>query len=201
MKKIKIDFKDDFAVECFLYGEDEALDNITIGMVKQDNIECCICLNYNWGVKLPNCNHFICPKCYHKIYYGYISNEFRSKVFEPKYPEKPIYPYQNKNQNTYDKNRELFYTITKDETYKEWFICENEDLYNSVKLNSEFVDKLDINLKTWFENNELIKQYDIDLKQYDDDLKQYDVDTIKYDELYEEEKENNTHQICPLCRL
>lgn len=92
-------------------------------MVKQDNIECCVCLNYHWGVKLPNCNHFICPKCYYKLFNGYISEEFYRKNSKPKYPEKPAYPYKNK-----DKNKEIFYSITRDDTYLEWFIDNN---YNS----------------------------------------------------------------------
>ena len=55
-----MDFRDDLAVHTLLFGEEEALENMTIGMIKQDNIECCVCLNFNWGVKLPNCSHFIC---------------------------------------------------------------------------------------------------------------------------------------------
>lgn len=183
-------------VETLLFGEDEALDNITIGMVKQDNIECCICLNYHWGVKLPNCNHFICPKCYYKLFNGYISDEFYSKNTEPKYPEKPIYPYQNK-----DKNKDIFYSITEDDTYLEWFVYENEDLYNSVKLNSEFVDNLDVKLKRWFENNKDIKQYENDLIQYNKNIELFNNDIEEYNELYAQEKEDNSQKICPLCRL
>ena len=187
---------DDLEVQILLFGEDEALDNITIGMVKEDNIECCICLNYHWGVKLPNCNHFICPKCYYKLFNGYISDEFYSKNTEPKYPEKPIYPYQNK-----DKNKDIFYSITEDDTYLEWFVVENEDLYNSVKLNSEFVDKLDVELKKWFENNKNIKQYEDELIQYNKNVEQFNNDIEEYNELYSQEKEDNSKQICPLCRL
>jgi hypothetical protein len=183
-------------VETLLFGEDEALDNITIGMVKQDNIECCICLNYHWGVKLPNCNHFICPKCYYKLFNGYISDEFYSKNTEPKYPEKPIYPYQNK-----DKNKDIFYSITEDDTYLEWFVYENEDLYNSVKLNSEFVDNLDVKLKRWFENNKDIKQYENNLIQYNKNIELFNNDIEEYNELYAQEKEDNSQKICPLCRL
>lgn len=181
-----MDLRDDLEVQLFLFGENEALNNVTIGMNKQDNIECCVCLNYHYGVKLPNCNHFLCPKCYYKIYNGFVSNNFKNENIEPKYPEKIIYPYQNK-----DENRKLFYEITKDDTYLEWFIYENEDLYNSVKLNSEFVSNLDMNLKFWFKNNTLIKQYDTDLIQYETDLIQYDTDVKMYNKLYETEKENN----------
>lgn len=191
-----MDIRNKLEVETLLFGEDEALDNITIGMVKQDNIECCICLNYHWGVKLPNCNHFICPKCYYKLFNGYISDEFYSKNTEPKYPEKPIYPYQNK-----DKNKDIFYSITKDDTYLEWFIDENEDLYNSVKLNSEFVDNLDVKLKRWFENNKDIKQYENDLIQYNKNIELFNNDIEEYNELYAQEKEDNSQKICPLCRL
>lgn len=201
-----MDYRDNLAFGTLLFGEDEALENITIGMVKQDNIECCVCLNYHWGVKLQNCNHFICPKCYYKLFNGYISEDFNSKNSEPKHPEhlkKPIYPYQNK-----DKNKEIFYTITQDDTYLEWFIDNNEDLYNSVKLNTEFVEDLNIHLKYWFENNEIIKQWENDLIQwendliqYEKDLEQYNNDIEEYNKLYTKEKENNSQRKCPLCRL
>jgi hypothetical protein len=191
-----MDIRDDLEFETLLFGEDEALNNITIGKVKQDNIECCICLNYHWGVKLPNCSHFICPKCYYKLFNGYISEEFYSKKSEPKYPEKPIYPYQNK-----DKNKDIFYSITEDDTYLEWFIDENEDLYKSVKLNSEFVDNLDVKLKRWFEHNKDIKQYENDLIQYNKNIEQFNNDIEEYNELYAQEKEANSQKICPLCRL
>jgi hypothetical protein len=191
-----MDIRNELEVETLLFGEDEALDNITIGMVKQDNIECCICLNYHWGVKLPNCNHFICPKCYYTLFNGYISDGFYSKNSEPKYPEKPIYPYQNK-----DKNKDIFYSITEDDTYLEWFVDENEDLYNSVKLNSEFVDNLDVKLKRWFENNKDIKQYDNDLIQYNKNIELFNNDIEEYNELYAQKKEDNSQKICPLCRL
>jgi hypothetical protein len=191
-----MDIRDDLEFETLLFGEDEALNNITIGKVKQDNIECCICLNYHWGVKLPNCSHFICPKCYYKLLNGYISEEFYNKKSEPKYPEKPIYPYQNK-----DKNKDIFYIITEDDTYLEWFIDENEDLYKSVKLNSEFVDNLDVKLKRWFEHNKDIKQYENDLIQYNKNIEQFNNDIEEYNELYAQEKEANSQKICPLCRL
>jgi hypothetical protein len=187
-----MDYRDELAMNALFQGEDKALENITIGMVKQDNIECCVCLNFHWGVKLPNCNHFICPKCYYRIYNGYIGSKFHSKNLDPKYPEKPIYPYQNQ-----DKNKEIFYSMNNnDDTYLEWFIHENEDLYN---LNKE-LDNLDGNLKDWFKNNELIKQYDIDSTKYRNDLDKYWVDIEKYNNLYKKEKELNSHKICPLCR-
>ena len=191
-----MDFRDDLEVETFLFGEDKALENITIGLIKEDNIECCVCLNNSWGVKLHNCNHFICPKCYYKIYNGYVTSNFHSENPKPKYPERPIYPYQNE-----DKNKEIFYSITEDNTYLEWFINENEDLYNSVKLNSEFVDNLDVKLKKWFENNEIIEKYENDLIQYKKDVEQYYIDMEEYDELYSQEKEDNSQKLCPLCRL
>ena len=190
-----MDFRDDLAVETFLLGEEEALDNITIGMIKQDNIECCVCLNYHWGVKLPNCNHFICPKCYYKIYNGYISDDFYNKITEPKYPIKPIYPYQNP-----DKNKEIYYTITNNSTYLQWFIEENEDLYNSVKMNSEFIANIDDNLKIWFETNNLIKDYENELIKYENEMEQYNINIEEYNELYEQEKIDNSQSLCPLCR-
>lgn len=118
------------------------------------------------------------------------------KKSKPKYPEKPAYPYENK-----DKNKEIFYIITRDDTYLEWFIDNNEDLYNSVKLNTEFVKDLDTHLKCWFENNEIIKQWENDLIQYEKHLEQYNIDIKEYNELYSEGKEYNSQKICPLCRL
>ena len=191
-----MDFRNDLEIEIWLFGEDKALENITIGLIKEDNIECCICLNNSWGVKLPNCNHFICPKCYYKIYNGYVTSNFHSVNPEPKYPERPIYPYQNE-----DKNKEIFYSITEDNTYLEWFINENEDLYNSIKLNTEFVDNLDVKLKKWFENNEYINKYEIDLIKYKNDFIKYENDIEEYNKLYATEKENNAQKICPLCRV
>jgi hypothetical protein len=193
---MNLDFRDDLEVYTLLYGEDEALDKITIGLIKEDNIECCVCLDNHWGVKLPNCNHFICPKCYYKIYNGYISSKFSYKNPKPKCPREPIYPYKNQ-----DKNKEIFYSITNNETYLEWFVDENQDLYNSVKLNTEFVDNLDVNLKKWFQNNQDIKKYEEDLIKYKNDLEQFYIDIDKYNEIYEEEKEYTSQKICPLCRL
>lgn len=191
-----MEFRDELELQILLYGEDEALDYITIGMLKQDNIECCVCLNYHWGVKLPNCDHYICPKCYYRIYNGYISSIFHDENPQPKRPDKPIYPYENQ-----DKNKEIFYTITNNELHLEWFIHDNEDLNNLVKMNSEYVVNLDVNLKTWFENNELIKIYENDLIQYENSLEQYYLDMDDYNENCEEEKNNNAKQLCPLCRL
>jgi hypothetical protein len=125
-----------------------------------------------------------------------VSSRFYIENPKPNHPEKPIYPYQNK-----DKNKEIFYSITEDDTYLEWFIDENEDLYNSVKLNTEFVDNLDVKLKKWFENNEIIEKYENDLIQYKKDVEQYYNDIEEYDELYSQEKEDNSQKLCPLCRL
>jgi len=191
-----MDFRDNLSLETYFRGEDIALENLTIGVVKQDNIECCVCFNYHWGVKLPNCDHFICPKCYYKIYNGYISSDFCDTTHEPLYPEPPIYPYQNK-----DHNYEIYLGITNDDTYLEWFVNENEDLYNSVMLNSEFIDDLDCKIKNWFETDDLLKQYNENILKYKNELATWDDAINDYNEKYDEEKENNAHQKCPLCRL
>lgn len=68
-------------------------------------------------------------------------------------------------------------------------------------MNSEFVNNLDVKLKIWFENNELLKKYDIDMIQYKNLLEQYNIDIEAYNERYEEEKDANSKKICPLCRL
>lgn len=165
-------------------------------MVKEDNIECCVCLNFHWGVKLPNCNHFICPKCYYKLYYGYVSETFYTNNPTPIYPEKPTYPYINISQNS-----EIYNNLTDDDTYKDWFINENEDLYNCVKINSEYIDNLNNNVKKWFEKNEVIIRYENDLLQHEVNYKKYSDEIDIYSDLLKEEKENNTQNKCPLCRL
>ena len=195
-----MNIRDELERDCYLFGEDYVFDNLTVGMIKQDNIECCVCLNYHWGVELPNCSHFICPKCYDRIYNGYISSEFYNEYTEPIRPVEPIYPYQNRDNNT-----EIFFNITDDDTYLVWFTDENQDLYNSVKMNSEYVTNLDVKIKSWFENNELLKIYDTDLIKYRIDLDKYYVDSTEYydayEDAYEDEKESNATKICPLCRL
>jgi uncharacterized UPF0160 family protein len=165
-------------------------------MVKEDNIECCVCMEFHWGVKLPNCNHFICPKCYYKLYYGYVSDIFYTNNPIPIYPEKPIYPYVNISQNL-----EIYNNLIEDDIYMDWFINDNKDLYNCIKVKSEFVDNINNNLLQWFENNELIVKYENDLIQYELNYKKYSNEMDIYSVLLEEEKENNIKNRCPLCRL
>jgi hypothetical protein len=169
---------------------------VTEDMVKEYNIECCVCMEFYWGVKLPNCNHFICRKCYYKMYYGYISCKFYANNPRPIYPEKPTYPYIITSQNT-----EIYHTLTSGDTYKEWFINENEDLYNCIKLKSEFVDNINNNVLQWFQNNELIIKYENDLLQYELNYKKYCDEMDIFCNLRKQEKENNIKNSCPLCRL
>jgi hypothetical protein len=65
---------------------------------------------------------------------------------------------------------------------------------------SEYVDNLNVKIKFWFENNELIKNYEIYLIKYKTDLEQYDIDIEDYNEKYEEEKKDTSQKMCPLCR-
>ena len=175
-------------------------------MEKTENeVECCICLEIEFGVKLPNCNHFVCPKCYYKLYYGYLSDAFYSNNPCPIAPQKPIYPYLNVIANL-----EIFHNLinkdtVKDDkdwfvTEKDWFISENEDLYNCVK-KSECVDYVDMNVKKWFENNAQLAQYENDVLQYDLDNIKYSNQQLIYSELCKEEIENNMQNKCPMCRL
>lgn len=164
-------------------------------MVRKDNIECCVCLDFDCGVKLPNCNHFICSKCYYKLNTGFISDEFYMNHPPPVYPIEPSYPYIDSNENL-----EIYNSLTNDDTYMEWFIVNNQDLYNSIKINSEFVHDIDIHLKKWFESNELISKYENDLIQYDKLYKKYCDDITEYNSLIEEEREDNINTKCPLCR-
>ena len=178
-----------------VWGKEKALEFLTEDMVKRDNVECCVCLDFHWGVKMPNCEHFICPKCFITMKNGYISSDFHEKYHKPEKPKKPKYPYEDDK-----KNRELFKSITNDERYLEWFVCENKDLYDSIKINSEYVKTIDDDLKAWFENNEQIEQYYCDLSKYEDNIITYYHQMRKYEELYEMEQCNNSQRKCPLCK-
>ena len=175
-------------------------------MVKEDNIECCVCLEFNWGVKLPNCNHYICSKCYYKIYYhGYVEDYFYTNNPKPIRIEKinePTYPYQNNTQNL-----ELYNNLTREDTYKEWFINHNKELYECIKNNNEDFINIDIKLKQWFETDEKIKMYENELMKYDIDYKDYlikyekwSIYIKKYNILLENHRKTNCKKSCPLCR-
>lgn len=176
---------------------------ISESMEKKDNIECCVCLEFDWGVKLPNCHHFICPICYYRMYYGYVDDNFciQNEPVRPNVPINPEYPYKN-----IAKNLEIFTTLTNNDTFKEWFINENEDLYECIKQN-EFVEELDISIKVFFTTDENIKKYENQLIQNKNELiknkmiyKKYDKDYAYYRILLEKEKNKNIHKNCPLCR-
>ncbi len=196
-RNVDVDVRDSLEVWTYLRGESNALEMVTEGMIKKDDIECCVCLNIQRGVKLPNCDHYLCIKCYYKIYNGFISEKFKYNNPKPKLLTKNLdYPYKNVNEN-----EEIFNNITNDKTFLEWFINENEDLYNSIKMNSEFVEDVNNEIKIWFEKNENIKKYENDLIKYNDDNIKYDKDLNDYNILYDDEKEYNSQKICPLCRL
>jgi hypothetical protein len=85
----------------------------------------------------------------------------------------PTYPYQNNTQNL-----ELYNNLTREDTYKEWFINHNKELYECIKNNNEDFINIDIKLKQWFETDEKIKMYENNLMKYDIDYKDY---LIKYE--------------------
>lgn len=165
-------------------------------MIKEDSIECCVCFELNYGVQLPNCNHFICSKCYFKIYYGYIDDTFYKNNSYPKYIKMPIYPYLNTNENL-----EIYNKLTNDDFFKEWFIDENEDLYQCVKNNDDAVYDISDKVKEWFITNESIKKYENDLIQYKINIDKFDKDMETYQLLKKEHKQKNIKKKCPLCRL
>jgi hypothetical protein len=127
-------------------------ENITECFIKEDNIECCVCFKFNYGVKLPNCNHFICPNCYYVVYHhGYVHDDFYNKNPRPVCPSiiKPLYPYINDETNL----EKIYTSLTNNNSYKDWFVGENEDLYKCIKNNEEFVSNISIEIKFWFVNN------------------------------------------------
>lgn len=171
--------------------------------IKEDNIECCVCLESDWGVKLPKCNHFICPKCYYKLYYGFISDDFYKNNPYPNYPkmpEKPLYPYLNP-----DENLQIYLKLSNNDDLKEWFIEQQEDLYECYKSNN--VEIANINMKEWFDTNEIIKKhednilsYNVEFKKYQDNYVLYQKQLKNYEIRKIKEKINNCKSTCPLCR-
>lgn len=75
--------------------------------------------------------------------------------------KKPIYPYADIIQNL-----EIYWQLTTDATYKEWFIYSNEDLYDSIIMQSKLVDDIDYKIKQWFKNNDDITQYKMAHNKY-----------------------------------
>ena len=66
------------------------------------------------------------------------------------------------------------------------------------------METIDDDLKSWFENNELIEQYYYDLskyeRKYEHKMNKYYVEIRKYGILYEMEQNKNSQRKCPLCR-
>jgi hypothetical protein len=164
-------------------------------MVKKYDSECCICLEIGTCVKLENCEHYLCPICYYKLRYGFIRDKFYINNPYPVCPKEPNYPYINMNENI-----KIYKSLTSDDTYLDWFVNENQDLYNCIKTNEDFVCNVDKEIIKWFEDNETIKNYEYDITQYDLSYKKYTNDIDIYYSLLEEEKENNIIGTCPLCR-
>ena len=176
------------------------------GMERKEDVECCCCLNVLSCVKLPNCDHFICPKCYHKIYHGFISNDFyhinRRPVFGQENPE---YPYKNADENTEIYNRLNENTVLnvdidiQKSMYEDWFIHSNEDLYTSINEERDFLEEFVktkpyetlLNIKDWFENDKKIKKYEEDLIKFHVDYKLFEENSDLYERLCEENRKNN----------
>jgi hypothetical protein len=164
-------------------------------MVKKYDSECCVCLEIGTCVKLENCDHYLCPICYYKLRYGFVRDKFYINNPYPNRPVKPNYPYINVNENI-----KIFKSLTNDNTYLDWFVNENQDLYNCIKTNEDFVCNVDKEIKKWFEDNGIIKNYEDDIIQYELNYEKYNNDMDNYSMLLEEERENNIICTCPLCR-
>lgn len=173
-------------------------------MDKKIDNECCVCYEIKLGIKLPNCNHYVCTTCHYKLYNGYLGENFYIINPRPIKPQTPVYPYLNITANS-----EIYHALIinnspeKDwfTTEKDWFIEENEDLYNCVKTNSEYANYVDPIIKRWFENNEQLLKYENDSTQYELDNIKYRDEYSVYCDLCEEERTKNIQGRCPLCRL
>ena len=177
-------------------------------MEKKEDVECCSCLETLTCVKLPNCDHFICPKCHHKIYRGFISDDFYTSYKRPCFgSEKPEYPYKDINENTEIYAKLL---LSGDRNIcEDWFINANEDLYKTcVNQETGFIDecvkeqtyKTLINIKEWFETDEKIKKYEEDIVKFYMEYKIFEEKNDLYERLREENKKHNCVKKCPLCR-
>lgn len=190
--------------------EDEYLEFVWLNggadnMVREDDIECCVCYENHWGVKLPNCDHFICPTCYYKIYHrGCLSAEFineNSEPVGPERPEEPIYPFIP------EKLEIIYNELTNNEKYKSWFINFNEGLYEHISF-YDYKCKMDINIINWYQTNNELKIYEEDKKKYKLDYEEYRSNKLpifreemeEYNRREEEEREQNCIRSCPLCR-
>ena len=80
--------------------------SILLGKVKEyPNSECPICYDITLCFEQPRCEHFLCRKCYHNIYFGIPL----SKLFiEQNIGTEPLHPYSayenNIDGDDYDKN-------------------------------------------------------------------------------------------------
>ena len=182
-------------------------------MEKKEDIECCCCLETKTCVKLPNCDHFVCPKCCHKIYHGFISDDFYSSYKRPCFgPEKPEYPYKDIEENTEIYSRLHSQSNSNDSSeksmYERWFINSNEDLYESINKEPEFFESFIKtkpyetlkNIKEWFETDEKIKKYEEKLVKFYIEYKLFEEKNDLYERLCEEERKKNCVKKCPLCR-
>ncbi len=190
---------------------------VTETMEKKDNIDCCVCLEHRWGVKLPNCDHYLCRKCYFIIFYegpmiDYNEIENYNKPVKPPQPtpiKPPIYPY------TKNELREIYSQLTDDIDNIEWFVNENKDLYICI-MENEYVSEIKDSVKNWFVNDERMVKYNNDLDEWKQLFAKYKIEYNNYlesdeykiycEELEELEryiedcKQESINPVCPLCR-
>jgi hypothetical protein len=170
------------------------------GSMSENIMECSVCLDKKQCIKQQNCDHYLCPTCYHKIHSGFISDQFYHSFSRPTGPLKPDYPYNNEEELT-----NIYNSFTDDENYKERFISKNEDLYSCVMEELEFIESNCIGItiykiKQWFERDEKITKYKENLIKFYNEYKLFEEQSDLYDKLYEEEKKRNAVKKCPLCR-
>jgi hypothetical protein len=174
--------------------------------IKNEDVECCVCLISRRGMQLSNCEHFVCSRCHYKMQHGFISEEFYNTHRRPFCgPEKPEYPYKDACENT-----EIYKTLADGEWYKDWFVNNNEDLYNCIKQEEEFIKYIPYdkhknniqslnNIKQWFETNEKMQQYETELVKFYNEYKLFEEKNNLYEKLCQEEMKNNCIKTCPLC--
>ena len=124
-------------------------------IIIKDNNECPICYDETKVIKLSLCGHYLCIKCFKKIYYGKSLSETK---YNPKIKTyKPKFPYEFKKireyQNWIDENEEIYYGNNK----KLWNkICKKRSEWMNTEEFIEYEKKEKIYRKLEEENDDIL---------------------------------------------
>jgi hypothetical protein len=178
-------------------------------LIKKDKVDCCICLKSHRGIQMLNCQHLVCSLCHYKFEKGFISDSFYNNYQRPWLEvEKPSFPYKDSQEELLI----IYRKLTDTDAYKDWFIYSNEDLYQSIKNNEEFIEELNESrlicktnlqalnaMKSWFISDIKIQQYDSELSKYNNEYKRFQENYDLYERLWDAERKKICIKSCPRC--